>query len=146
MPSLTAPVLPVLGEQLLGWKELKVTFEGDGEGGHVGSGCLGQRLFSMAALFQMSPRNWDGNENRRFSSGRRGAKLKQEQGGLTEKDWPLLPARDWEVEDDGSAHPRLPPFHLPKLVMPCPGQGAECAKSPKHWKNLIVSLKSELGS
>ncbi|XP_032938209.1 nuclear receptor ROR-beta-like isoform X1 [Catharus ustulatus] len=132
IPSLTAPVLPVLGEQVLGWKELKVTFKGDGEGGHVGSGCLGQRLFSMAALFQMSPRNWDGNENRRFSSGRRGAKLKQEQGGLTEKDWPLLPARDWEEEDDGSAHPRLPPFHLPKLVMPCPGQGAECAKSPKH--------------
>lgn len=94
VPSLAAPVLPVLGEQVLGWKELKVTFKGDGEGGHMGSGCLGQRLFSMAVLIQMSPRNWDGNENRRFSSGRRGAKLKQEQGGLREKDWPLLPARD----------------------------------------------------
>lgn len=55
VPSLAAPVLPVLGEQVLGWKELKVTFKGDGEGGHVGSGCLGQRLFSTPPSSKCHP-------------------------------------------------------------------------------------------
>lgn len=139
----------VLGEEVLGWKELKVMFEGDGIERDMGSGCPRQRVFSMVTLNQMSPRNQDGNEHSGFSPRKRGAKPKGEQGGRRGKDWPLLPARDWEEEDNGSSHPRPPPVHLPEPAMPCPGEGAECAKAPKcqkRWKSLPGSKLSGLGS
>lgn len=76
----------VLREQVLGWKELKVIFKGDGMKRDVSSGLPEQRLFSMVAFNQMSPRNQDRNEPSGFSPRKRGAKPKGEQGGRREKD------------------------------------------------------------
>lgn len=76
----------MLREQVLGWKELKVIFKGDDIKSDVSSGLLEQRLFSMVALNQMSPRNQDRNEPRGYSPRKRGAKPKGEEEGGRGKD------------------------------------------------------------
>jgi len=105
----------------------------------AGSGCPGQRLFSVVALNQTSPTNRDGNEHGGFSLLKRGAKPQGEQGGRRRKGCPV---RDWEEEDDGSKRPCPPPVRLREPVTPCPGEGDECTEVPKYqkkWKNCLVS-------
>lgn len=89
--------------------------------------------------------NRDGREHRGSSPRKRGAKPKGEQGG---KDWPLLPAKDWD-ERTRAAHARPQPVCLPEPVTLRPGEGAGCAKAPKcqkRWKNCPVCKLSGLGS